>query len=90
VPKYIWQTIQISQYLSGTVPLGGVGQGIVLARLAKIELAFLSTGKEIVERVIKAYLAEDDAVPLLLGVEDLLTDARLICDYPKGKAFLHF
>lgn len=39
---------------------------------------------------IKAYLAEDDAVPLLLGIEDLITNARLVCDYPKSKAFLQF
>jgi hypothetical protein len=64
--------------------LGGIGQGTVLARLAKIELAFLSTQKEIIERTIKAYLAEDDAVPLLLGIEDLVTNARLACDYPKN------
>ena len=36
----------------------------------------------------QTHLAEDDAVPLLLGVEDLLTQARLVCDYPKSKAFL--
>ena len=61
---------------------------LVLARLAKIKLAFLSTQKETVERTIKAYLAEDDSVPLLLGIEDLLTNARLVSDYPKNKAFL--
>ena len=88
LPKRVWQTMQNVQYLSDIVPLGGIGKGVVMARLAKIELAFLSTKKEIVERTIKAYLAEDDAVPLLLGVEDLFTQARFVCDYPKGKAFL--
>ena len=48
----------------------------------------MSTRKELVQLTIKAYLAEDDSVPLLFGVEDLLTDARLVCDYPQGKAFL--
>jgi len=90
LPKRVWQTMQNIQYLSGIVPLGGIGKGLVLARLAKIGLAFLSTQKEIVERTIKAYLAEDDAVPLLLGIEDLITNTRLVCDYPKSKAFLHF
>jgi hypothetical protein len=88
LPKRIWQNMQNIQYLSGAVPLGGIGSGTVLARLAQIQLAFLSTQKEIVERTIKAYLAEDDSVPLLLGIEDLLTEARLVCDYPKSKAFL--
>jgi hypothetical protein len=59
-----------------------------MARLAKIELAFLDTRKELVQLTIKAYLAENDSVPLLFGIEDLLTDACLVCDYPKGKAFL--
>lgn len=89
VPKYIWQTIQILQNLSGLVPLGGIGKGVLLARLAKIEIALLGTRKEIVQLPIKAYLAEDDAVPILIGVEDLLTNARLVCNYPKSKAFLH-
>ena len=88
LPKRVWQTMQNIQYLSDIVPLGGVGKGVVMARLAKIELAFLSTQKEIIERTIKAYLAEGDDVPLLLGIEDLLTNARLVCDYPKSKAFL--
>ena len=59
-----------------------------MARLARVELALLGTRKEIMQLAIKAYLAEDDAVPLLFGVEDLLTDSRLVCDYPKSKAFL--
>lgn len=54
----------------------------------KIDLTFLDTRKELVTLSIKAYLAEDDAVPLLFGIEDLLTNARLVCDYPKSKAFL--
>mgnify|MGYP001612985943 CR=1 FL=1 len=87
-PKRIWQTIQINQHLSNVVSLGGIRKGIMLARLASIELAFLSTQKDFVERATKAYLAEDDSVPLLLGVEDLLTDSRLVCDYPRSKAFL--
>ncbi len=88
LPRRVWQPMQNIQYLSNRVPLGGIGKGVVMARLAKIELAFLSTQKEIVERTIKAYLAEDDSVPLLLGIEDLLTNTRLVCDYPKSKAFL--
>ncbi len=88
LPKPVWETIHVASFLSEAVPLGGIGSGTVLARLAKVELAFLSTQKEIVERTIKAYLAEDDSVPLLLGIEDLLTNARLVCDYPKSKAFL--
>jgi hypothetical protein len=87
LPKFIWQRISIAQILSEPVPLAGVGKGALMARLAKIELAFLSTRKEMVELTIKAYLAEDDSVPFLFGVEDVLTDARLVCDYPKGKAF---
>jgi hypothetical protein len=90
LPKPLWETIHVPKFLSEAVPLGGIGQGTVLARLAQIELAFLSTQKEIVERTIKAYLAEEDTVPLLLGIEDLITNTRLVCDYPKNKAFLHF
>ncbi|MDZ7289679.1 MAG: hypothetical protein ONB44_10845 [candidate division KSB1 bacterium] len=88
IPKNVWQTIQIVQHLSDLVPLGGVGKGVLWARLAKIELALLGTRKEMVQLAIKAYLAEDDTVPLLLGVEDLLTNARLVCDYSQRKAFL--
>jgi hypothetical protein len=44
--------------------------------------------RTIVDPKHQAYLAEDDAVPLLFGIEDLITGARLMCDYPKNKAFL--
>lgn len=80
--------IQVKKLLSDVVPLGGVGKGTLLARLAEIELTMLGTKKEIVTLVIKAYLAEDDTAPLLFGIEDLLTDSRLVCEYPKSKAFL--
>lgn len=88
LPKFIWQEIQISEILSDPFPLGGVGKGVLMARLAKIELALLGTRKETVKLIIKAYLAEDDSAPLLFGIEDLLTNSRLVCDYPKSKAFL--
>ena len=88
LPRFIWQNVQVAEILSEPVSLGGIGDGRVMARLAKIELAFLDTRKELMQLTIKAYLAEGDAVPLLFGVEDLITDARLVCDYPKGKAFL--
>ena len=90
LPKPAWEAMNMVEFLSEAVPLGGVGKGTLLARLAKIEVAFLSTRSEIVQRSTKAYLAQDDSAPLLFGIEDLLTEARLVCDYPKGKAFLQF
>jgi predicted aspartyl protease len=90
IPEYIWREIHINEYLSEKVELGGIGKGTLMARLARIEMAFLSTRKEVVELPVKAYLADNDSVPLLLGIEDLLTKARLVCDYPKDKAFLQF
>ncbi len=89
MPKSVWRAMENVEILSAPIALGGIGKGVVMARLAKIELAFLSTRKEIVEMPLKAYLAEDDSAPPLLGVEDFLTNVRLSCDYPKGKAFLH-
>lgn len=77
-----------TEILSDSITLKGIGTGAIMARLARVELALLGTRKEIMQLAIKAYLAEDDAVPLLFGVEDLLTDSRLVCDYPKSKAFL--
>jgi hypothetical protein len=88
LPKTIWEKIPQVDFLSELVPLRGLGQGTLMARLAKIELTFLDTRKELVTLAIKAYLAEDDAVPLLFGIEDLITGARLMCDDPKNKAFL--
>lgn len=89
MPKSVWQAMTAVEILSEPVALGGIGKGVLMARLAKIELAFLSTRKEVVEMPLKAYLAEDDSVPPLLGVEDFLTNIRLTCDYAKNKAFLH-
>ena len=88
LPKTIWEKFPQIDFLSELVPLRGLGQGTLMATLAKIELTFLDTRKDLVTLSIKAYLAEDDAVPLLFGIEDLLTSARLVCDYPNSKAFL--
>lgn len=88
LPRSVWQEIFNAEILSEPIVLSGVGKGALKARLAKIEVAFISTRKEIVTTRIKAYFAEEDTVPLLVGVEDLLTSSRLVCDYPKSKTFL--
>ncbi|MFQ5629174.1 MAG: hypothetical protein ACE5I1_10475 [bacterium] len=67
LPKFIWKPIRIKEIISETTSLYGIGQGSMPARLARVEMAFLSTRKEIIELTVKAYFAENDSVPLLLG-----------------------
>jgi hypothetical protein len=37
---------------------------------------------------MRCFLLDDDACPLLIGFEDILTQAVLHCDYPAGFAYL--
>jgi len=37
---------------------------------------------------IKAYLAESEDDPLILGFTDFLTQHRLVCDYDQKEAYL--
>lgn len=91
IPNSIWNKAKISWLLPHKSELSGIGSGKIFGRLGEIVLILLD------ERTVspttptikaKAFLLDDDKVPLLLGFEDILTDIKLICDYRTKTAYL--
>lgn len=90
VPKSIWGKSRLDRALSDKSVVHGIGGGRVSGRLGEITFLFVdSTNISPVIRA-KAILLDDDSVPFLIGFEDILTDAKLVCDYGRKLACLEF
>lgn len=72
------------------VSLSGIGSGQVLARLAEVEMNFIGKGRNSPPIRIKAYLLADNALPILIGYEDVITELRLVSDYIRKRAYVEF
>jgi len=90
VPKSVWSKSQVARALSDKSVVHGIGGGKASGRLG--EITFLFVDRNNISPVIraKAILLDDDSVPFLIGFEDILTDAKLICDYGRKLACLVF
>ena len=90
IPRFIWE--QVRAVSTGRHSTMGGG---LTGREAAGELGFVSV--RITDSVavsppltLRALLLQDDSVPLVLGFGDLLTQARLHCDFPGSSAYLEF
>ncbi len=63
-------------------------QPFVPARLAEVTCVLLDQTRVSPSLRLKAYLMPDDATPLVLGFEDLLTSYELLCNYVRNETFL--
>ena len=90
VPKSVWSKSQVVRALSDKSVVHGIGGGKASGRLG--EITFLFVDQSNISPVIraKAFLLDDDSVPFLIGFEDILTDAKLICDYGRKLACFEF
>ena len=72
------------------ISLFGVGRGQVLAHLGEVEMAFVGRKQISPPLRIKAYLLQDNSLPVLIGCEDALTELRLFSDYTRRRAYAEF
>lgn len=91
LPEIAHRYIQRKILYPDPVSLFGVGRGQVLAHLAEVEMAFVGKRQISPPIRIKAYLLPDNnSLPILIGYDDVLTDLRLVSDYPHQKAYAEF
>lgn len=87
IPHSIWNKAKINWLLPHKSELSGIGSGKVFGRLGEIVLVLLDERADSPPIKAKAFLLDDDKVPLLLGFEDILTEIKLVCDYRTKTAY---
>lgn len=91
IPYSVWQELKIEILSPRKIKLVGIGAKettTISGQLGKLK-CILSDGKTASPVFsIKAYLVEDDSVPLLLGFEDVLTEIKLVSHYKEQNAYL--
>lgn len=90
VPKSVWRKSQRACFLSDKSVVHGIGGGRASGRLGEITFVFVDRNSASPAIRAKAILLDDDSVPFLIGFEDILTDAKLICDYSRKLACIDF
>lgn len=68
--------------------MGTEDNSAIKGNIGQVEIIFLDEQRSSASMTLKAYLIEDDKVPLLIGFEDVLTLMKLVSDYKNNVAYL--
>ena len=93
IPWSIWNRIAVRLLSTRVMKIHGISAddqeySFVPARLAEVTCVLLDQTHVSPPLRLKAYLMPDDATPLVLGFEDLLTSYELLCNYVRNETFL--
>jgi len=91
LPHSIWRGLAplpitgLRRYLRG---IGTSEEAAVSGALGRVHMLFHDDRNTSEPVEVSAFLLDNDAAPLLIGFEDVLTRATLHCDYPANLAYL--
>lgn len=93
IPWSIWNHITVRLLSTRVMEIHGISandqeHSFVPARLAQVTCVLLDQIHVSPPLKLRAYLMPDDATPLVLGFEDLLTSYDLFCSYARDETFL--
>ena len=91
IPFSIWQEIKTMPLSTRKIKLHGIGskeESTISGKMANLTCALLDEKFSSPPLTIKAYLVEDDSVPLILGFDGILTRSKFFCDYKNKTAYL--
>lgn len=91
IPFSIWSKASVHLISHEQVKLYGLGtedNSAIKGNIGQVEIIFLDEQRSSASMTLKAYLIEDDKVPLLIGFEDVLTLMKLVSDYKNNVAYL--
>lgn len=91
IPHSVWRELALPRTPGLRRRLRGIGasdQTAVSGMLSRVRILFYDDRNVSAPVDMRAFLLEDDAAPLLIGFEDILTQTVLHCDYASGLAYL--
>lgn len=87
LPLYVWKSVQYNllgeHYVAGLVP--GTKLDVKVGELSLVFADLLNTTKEY---TFLCFLSPSDRTPLILGFKELLSEVKLVIDYPKNVVWL--
>ena len=89
IPRQVWQHIRYRLYSQKDFGVAIAGQSTT-GKLAEVQLRVHDETTVSPPLTLKAHLLPDDAHPLVLGFEDVLTGLGLYSHYPSQTAYLEF
>lgn len=93
IPYSIWEKANINLLSSEIITLQGISSSKdvgIKGRIGEIKCALVDERHTSPVLTIKAYLLLNDDHPLIIGFEDILTQARLVSDYKNKESYLEF
>jgi hypothetical protein len=88
IPQFIWEHAEIKWLYTKDVHLYGIGSGNITGKLGEVQFVF-SDDEHVSEPIkAKAFLANDNSIPFLIGFEDVLTTFSLQSNFATDSAFL--
>jgi hypothetical protein len=90
IPRHIWTQATHRIILPEKLSLMGIGAGNVSGYLGEVTARISYRKKSSEQQLVRAFLLNSDAVPLILGFEDFLSRGVLQSNYPKNLASLRF
>jgi len=90
LPRHIWTQATHHIILPEKLPLMGIGAGSVSGYLGEITARISYRKKSSGELIMRAFLLDSDAAPLILGYEDFLSKGILVSNFPKNIASVQF
>lgn len=91
IPPGVWRDIEYRVLDNEPIKIHGYGSKAdegVFALMAQVIISVFDQKGSSGALKIKAYLAESEDDPLILGFTDFLTQHRLVCDYARSEAYL--
>lgn len=92
IPRAIWRDIE-RDILTPSLSIRGIAAqktAVVKGRLAEVTCQFVDDRITSPTLPLRASLLNTDRVPLIIGIEDALTECQLVCDFPNDTAYLEF
>jgi len=91
IPHSMWSQAEAQVLIRDKTRLYGLGSDEAAAlpgRLGETTLVFKDRKKNSRPFKLKAHLLDDDSAPFIIGFEDILTIAKLVCNYKSQAAWL--
>lgn len=91
IPYSIWQEIKTEIVVPKRIEFYGIGpedQLPLMGQLAKVSCVLVDRTGKFLPISFRAFLADSDSPPLILGFNDILTELKLVSDYKRKQAYL--
>jgi hypothetical protein len=91
LPYSIWREIKAKILIPHRIKFYGIGPKEcppLWGRIAELECVLIDKVGTSLPLSIQAYLADSDSVPIILGFNGILSEARFVSDYKQGNAYL--